>query len=337
MESLVCYFCLNTIPLNEGGIGFQAVKFCRSCFAFRRAAVCPQAGSLCHLSCSLNGIVFERRKEFRICGDDSSIPCPIGVTDMKNSIAFKNLGTVAKCLFSVALVFAVCLPALAQQEDAATKARQRQTKMMETQMFMSQLMQLGFNSDLREELEVVDDQVEDVKKLAQNYQKEIMEFHMENRKYMEDVQKLYQEGKHKEAQKISEEFQEKNDALSQRYMDRAAETLLPHQMRRLQQIARQQRVKSVNQFSDEFGVAASLADELGLSAAEKKRLIDTIKEARKEYYETVAVAKKKANEKIMGALTTEQKEKMKEMLGESYDQQEGFRRMQQKQRKAMTK
>ncbi|QEG20527.1 hypothetical protein [Mariniblastus fucicola] len=38
------------------------------------------------------------------------------------------------------------------QSEAVKQAQQRQAKMMQTQFFMQQLMQLNFNSELRKEL-----------------------------------------------------------------------------------------------------------------------------------------------------------------------------------------
>lgn len=265
-----------------------------------------------------------------------------------NKIAIRKFFRPLQIVLSIALVFAFAIPSQAQvmvpsgaDEDSMTAARKRQARMMETQMFMQQLMQLGYNSELRKELEVVDDQVESVKELAQDYQKEMMEFHQENGKLGMKIQKLYKEGKVEEAKEVTEEYQRLSREFSDSYMDQAAEVLLPHQIKRLNQIAKRQGARFSNQFQDEFGIAVSFADEIGLSAEEKKRLIDAIKEARKEYYATVEEAKKKANEKIMAALTTEQKEKMKEILGEEYDQQAMQRKaraeMMKKQREMMKK
>lgn len=229
-------------------------------------------------------------------------------------------------LLSVALVLTFSTLLFAQ-EDKMAEAKKRQAEMMQTQMFMSQLMQLGFNDELRKDLEIVDDQVKTVKKLAQDYQKEMMEFHMQNRDLGLEIQELYQAGKHEEARQLSEEFQQKNQGFSQGYMDKAKEILLPHQIERLQQIARQQRAKNSNQFGDEFGTAISLADEIGLSAEEKKRLVDAVKAARKEYYETVNAAKTKAKEKIMSSLTTDQQAKLNELLGDEFNQEDSIRKM----------
>ena len=230
-------------------------------------------------------------------------------------------------LFSLAIVFAIAFPSLAQdQQTVADEAKKRQAKMMETQMFMSQLMQLGYSSELRKELEVVDDQLDSVKELAQKYQQEMMEFHSKNSKLGIEIQKLYQAGKHAEAQELGKEYQQKSDEFNDNYMDKAAEVLLPHQVKRLKQIAKQQGARYTNEFQDEFGIPSAFADEMGLSAEQKKRLVDVTTKAREDYYAAIEDAKKKAMDKIMSALTSEQKEKMQDILGDEFDQQAAQRR-----------
>ena len=242
-------------------------------------------------------------------------------------------------LLSLAIVCAFANASQAQTEDAVADAKARQAEMMELQMFMSQLMQLNFNTELRKELEVVDDQVKSVKKLGQDYQREMMEFHQEHGKMGLEIQKLMQDGKHAEAGELGQEYQRLNQEFSDGFRKKAEEVLLPHQIRRLKQIAKRQGARYSNQFGDQFGIPVSVADEIGLSAEEKKRLIDAVKVAREEYYAAVADARKKANEKIMASLTTEQKEKMQEILGEEYDQEAIQRKvreeMMNKQRKRM--
>ena len=244
----------------------------------------------------------------------------------------------------LAITLLVLSPAAAQfgaNAEQMEKMKQRQAEMMQTQFFMQQLMQLGFNSELKKELEIVDNQAEDVKTLAQDYQKAMMEFHQNNGMMGFEIQKLHKEGKFKEAQQLGESFYEKQKAFNQEYRDKAAEVLLPHQIERLSQISRQQQAKLSNQFQDEFGVVASAADEIGLTKEQKDALVEKIKEARKEYYEKVEAAKKEANEKILSALTPEQQEKMKSLLGDDWDQEKNRRKsmqdMMKKQREMMEK
>jgi len=217
-------------------------------------------------------------------------------------------------------VFLICLSASPLMAQWGAGMAEQQKKQMQTQFLMQQLMQLNFNSELRKDLELVDEQLKEATQLAKDYQKEMMEFQMENSEVQMELQQLYKDGNHAEAHELSKEYRKKYTEFTESFIDRAKETFLPHQMERLEQIATQRRVKTMNQFQDQFGVTSALSDEIGMSAEEKKRLIDVIKEARKEYYEAVAAAKKKANETIMASLTEEQKEKLKDILGESYDQ-----------------
>lgn len=248
-----------------------------------------------------------------------------------NCLNFPNrIRTNVQSLFAVLLVFVLVAPAIAQEKETNPFGGEEQRKMMETQFFMQQLMMLAHDEELRKELEVVDDQVEEVKKLGQDYQKDMMKFYADNRELMEEMQQMYSDGNVEEAQEMGKEFQKKNTEFSESYMDRAAEVLLPHQIERLKQIAKQQVVKMTNQYSDEFGMASSMAKELGLTPEESKKLNETIKEAREEYYEAVEAAKKKANEKIMSVLTIEQKEKMKQILGDLWDQDASRRKAREK-------
>ena len=166
----------------------------------------------------------------------------------------------------------------------------------------------------------------DVKDLAQNYQKDMLKFYTDNQESIQKMQQMFQDGDMKEATELGKAFQEKNTAFTQSYMDKVAEVLLPHQVDRLKQIAKQQVVKLTNKYSDEFGMASSMAKELDLTPEETEKLNETIKEAREEYYKSLAAAKKKANEKIMSVLTVEQKKKMKEILGDLWDQDETLRK-----------
>lgn len=220
--------------------------------------------------------------------------------------------------------------AVAQDNDAdkiTEKMKKKQSKMMETQFLMTQLMQLRHNSQLRTEIDVVDDQVEELKAMAQAYQKEIMQFAIESQDLQAKLEKLMKEGKHEEAKELGQDLQNKYVELSEKYMGQAEEVLMPHQIERLSQISKQQRVKLTNKFSDEFGIALSLADEIGLTKAEKEKLTETIKEARKKYYKEAEALKKRTNDEIMGALTLEQQEKIREILGDTFDQEKSRRLM----------
>lgn len=230
--------------------------------------------------------------------------------------------------FSLAVFSLAPVQVLGQDgpEQMIEQAKKRQAKMMETQYLTMQLSQLSYNKDLQKELEIVGDQAEAVKKLAQSFQQKQMAFHTENRETMAQIHKLMKDGEHSEARELGEKIQDQSKSLSDERMEQLNEILLPHQTKRLLQIAMQRRIKSMNPFNDEFGIPAALADEIGLSKKEKARLMETIEAARKKYYEELETLKKEANEKIMNSLSIEQREKMRDILGDAYDSDKSRRR-----------
>ena len=237
-------------------------------------------------------------------------------------------------LFSLVLVFS--LFPLGQSEAQVDKAHENKAhenkahqneaqEKMETQFLMSKIATLAYDEELRKELEVVDRQAYQLKELAKNHQSDTMKFYTDNSELISKLQEAKKKKGAEHSIELAKKFNQKKADFAKTYMDRLTDILLPHQVDRLKQLVKQQRIRLKSQFSDEFGMAASLADELGLDAEQKKSLNEAIKIARKEYYDSVAAAKKKAHEKIQSTLTAEQQKKMKEMVGEIWDQDAGRR------------
>ena len=223
-------------------------------------------------------------------------------------------------LSSLVLVFS--LFPLGQSEAQVNEAAQQK---METHFLISKIATLAYDVELRKQLDVVDDQANQLKELAKNHQTDTMKFYTDNTELITKLQGAAGKEGAEHSRELANEFNHKKAEFAKTYMDRLMDILLPHQVDRLKQLVKQQRTRLTNQFSDEFGIVASLADELGLDTEQKKSLNEAIKIARKEYYDSVAAAKKKANEKILSALTVEQQEKMKMIVGDIWDQEAGRR------------
>ena len=223
-------------------------------------------------------------------------------------------------LSSLVLVFS--LFPLGQSEAQVNEAAQQK---METHFLISKIATLAYDVELRKQLDVVDDQADKLKELAKNHQTDTMKFYTDNTELITKLQGAAGKEGAEHSIELANKFNQKKADFAKAYMDGLMDILLPHQVDRLKQLVKQQRTRLKNQFSDEFGIAASLADELGLDAEQKKGLNESIKIAREEYYDSVAAAKKKANEKILSALTVEQQEKMKKMVGDIWDQEAGRR------------
>lgn len=217
-----------------------------------------------------------------------------------------------------------------QEEESLQELQQEYMKnnkdQMERQMLLSQIIQVAYNQSLQDELSLVPEQVETVKTLGQEYQKKMMEFSTERQDEMMEIQELIKEGKNREAMEKSAEYQREFVELTRDIVERAEESLLPHQIERLKQISKQQTSKYSNNYGDEFGIPYGLADEIGLTEEEKRKLKKVIEEARKEYYSQVEKLKEEANERILDAIPSEKRDKLNEILGDFYDAEKQQRR-----------
>ena len=99
--------------------------------------------------------------------------------------------------------------------------------------------------------------------------------------------------------------------------ERMRSMLLPHQMERLKQVALQMEMKRRGAASTL--VSKEMAEELGIDAAQKKRIEERQKELKKELAERMAKLKEEIQEKLLAELTSEQKAKLKELSGDKFD------------------
>lgn len=228
---------------------------------------------------------------------------------------------------SIILSVAIACVAIAQDEELV-KAKAAQKKAQDyqrVQMMMSQLSWIANNPMLMEELEIADSQIEDLKKAGQEYQRATQKHFAKKQEDMMEIQKLFQEGKRKEAMEKSMEFQQAMFDIAKSKMDEVEKSLLPHQLARMKQIALQQTMKFQNPYGDEFGLSLGLAAELRLNQAEKAKLDKVIREARQRYYEETKRLKQQAKQEILAALPPEKQQKLQEMLGDIYDFDEAQR------------
>ncbi len=97
----------------------------------------------------------------------------------------------------------------------------------------------------------------------------------------------------------------------------AEKLLLPHQVERLQQVARQVRLQRRGTANGLIG--SDLADELGLTDEQKEKLKERAKEIEAELQQEILRLRKKAEEKILGELTPAQQAKLEQLLGKQID------------------
>lgn len=156
------------------------------------------------------------------------------------------------------------------------------------------------------DLEVVDEQLEQVQAL-----------HMEAGSQITEQMKGLRDGS------ISgEEYTQLVLAQKASREKRIGEILLPHQVKRLQQINFQMRTRGIENFN-QHSINQSLGSKLGLSKEQLEKLKEKAAEVKKRLAEEYKRMRAEAKEELLGVLTAEQRAKFTELSGVKYEQKAG--------------
>ncbi len=174
----------------------------------------------------------------------------------------------------------------------------------------SGLLDVALREEVQEHLELLPDQVDDLKKLAE----------AEREGQRERMRGLFG-GFDRNASE--EERAAARDRIRKALEDAAAETkakvdqvLLPHQSKRLSQLAMQRRLRG--------GIGGalssdSLADELGISASQRETLQAKVRAAEEELREKMAKLRSEMQDELLQSLTAAQRAKYKDLVGEPFE------------------
>ncbi len=222
-------------------------------------------------------------------------------------------------LFFSLLLILECDSAFGQSKQQREIIRKQQEK-MHVQQMMVRMMNVIHNKELREELEIVDEQVEELKSVIIDFQKDMQKANADHGEDMIQVQELIRKGKHKEAMEMSRKFQDKMIDISKKHFEKVEQQLLPHQVKRIKQVTRQEILKYSSGFKDEFGIPLAIADDLELTESEIKKLRTATTKAREKYYAEIVNLKEKAHAEIMKAIPAGKRGKVKEIVGDFNDE-----------------
>ncbi len=117
-----------------------------------------------------------------------------------------------------------------------------------------------------------------------------------------------------------EEFQKSQDRLKELRDELAKEVekvLLPHQRRRLEEISL--RMKMKQRGTTGSLVDTELAEKLDITDGQKERIRRRAAEVQKELEEKIARLREEAREEILDELSPDQQRKLKDLLGEEFD------------------
>lgn len=162
----------------------------------------------------------------------------------------------------------------------------------------------------REELGITDDQMEKLQDIQRKSFEQMREMFSGMRDLSEDERRERFAEMREKMTKAQEEMQTKID-----------DVLLPQQRDRLKQIALQQRMR----FGAQNAMGSpEIAKELGITDEQREKLRQVAQEAEEELRKKTEDLREEAKQKILNVLTAEQKDKLKELIGEPAKLSDGF-------------
>lgn len=168
------------------------------------------------------------------------------------------------------------------------------------------------NQNVQSELNLVDEQVEQLKDVQKRFQDRMREVTSEMRG--EGGRFKFDESMIQKLKDVSAEIQEQKRA-------EIEGLLLPDQIQRLKEVALQTKMKragTVNALGSE-----EVAEALGLTEEQIEKLREKSKKLADDVRKEIEAVRERARKKLLSELTDEQQEKLEEMMGEKFEEEEG--------------
>ena len=165
---------------------------------------------------------------------------------------------------------------------------------------------LMMDPQVRGELELVEDQVEQLERIREEFQQKFQKISNFKNGEIPQVDRL---------RGMSEKIKE----LSEEQQARIKEVLLPHQSERLEQISTQMKMK-------QMGTAGALsqgalAETLGIDEEQRKRLQEKSKELQEKLAQEIEKLREEMREELLEELSSEQRKQLKEMMGDKFERE----------------
>ena len=165
-----------------------------------------------------------------------------------------------------------------------------------------------FDPQVREELGIVDEQVEQLRAIGEKMRESMQS-------QFQGLRDLPDEERRAAFEKIREEMQTRIQDI-QKEVDGI---LLPQQRDRLAQIQFQDQVRRSGSLNSD-----TLKEKLGITDEQQERLDKLAEEANKEMEAKIAKARTEAREKVLSGLTPEQQATFKKLFGDEFQRQNRF-------------
>lgn len=174
----------------------------------------------------------------------------------------------------------------------------------------SELTLLG-NAKIQEELELVDDQIEEIKEIESEVTNSMRDLFVSRREEMSNASN----------EERSEMWSEMQKELREQYTKvkpKIESVLLPNQVQRLAEIKMQATLRRSGGLTSERGGQA-LKEQLGISDEQMEAMKEKASKARETLTAKIAKLRKEAEAEVLSVLDSAQRAKYDEMMGEAFD------------------
>lgn len=218
----------------------------------------------------------------------------------------------------VGIVWLSLTMAATSAEDTRKESSARpERRTSDTSWFYNYATQLVSDKHLGEELDVVDHQLQQLKRLENEMQPQ---YDILMKKYREAFTKR----DYAKARKI---FADEVNAHKAAYVERTKEVLLPHQVKRVEQLITRRKLMYLQHSNspihyasqDELALPIQLAERLELSDAQLERLKAVVHEERRKMQIEMDRLNKKALDEVVGSLPARKRRAFLELVGDPYD------------------
>ena len=174
------------------------------------------------------------------------------------------------------------------------------------------------NEKVQAELELVDDQIKAIEGLSEDMRNEMREM-------FSGMQDSFRNLSGTEREEFMNDIRTKMTDLNKDFENRAYEELLPHQIDRLKQLMFQSQTARSGGVT-RGALPENLIEELGITEEQLEKMKEKAEKVREDLNEKIAKLRKQAEDEILSVLDAEQREKYRELTGDSFDfgQPQGF-------------
>jgi len=213
------------------------------------------------------------------------------------------------------------------QTDPSQQSKPKFEVVVNAKELVKQFLELEYNKDLRDELEVVDSQMKKFKELIENHYGKMQDGSPKGNALFQQYKTLTRQGDERAAQEVLNRSYRENQrharAQGDSLLEHINDIFLPHQLQRLRQVILQRKLGwDVNGY---LAMPFAVRSKLDLDSQQNERLEKTTRRVIEEFGKEVAMLRKRKMDEVLSVLSPQDREKIRELVGDFYDHKKAIK------------